>query len=257
MSRPTEETRARLARSVRFTEQFTRSLAGPKQSTGPLRSGFWAEITGDERGAASGPTGYSWKRLVSDSAGSLQDDPDTITGTGTAFDVAGGAQLANGTRVWLRFAGYMDDGASNQVPIYLFTPGDHSFLAQITATAAMGAFDSRFVYTIEEVTLSIAASGGVPSSAGPVTLADGRTGKAINLAEIRNQDDTGIAFCVDRSADDYSSTGFAPRPITGGGEDNTHKLDQVVEILGAIVASDESIIYYFERQGIHDGSCSA
>lgn len=128
------------------------------------------------------------------------------------------------------------------------------FLAQITATDAMGSSDSRWVYTIEEVTLSITASSGVPSAVSTTTLSGGRTGKAINLAEIRNG--LSIAFGISRGGDDYPG-GFAPRPITGAGTTNAHMNNQVVEILGAAIASDGSVVYYFDRQGQHDGDCSA
>jgi len=142
---------------------------------------------------------------------------------------------------------------AGQAPAVAFT---QHWLAQITATAAMGSSDSRFVYTIEEIELSITMSDAAPSSASASAKTGGRTGQAINLAEIRNQDSTGIAFGVDRSLTDYPSSSFAPRPITGGGPNNNHQLDQLIEIIGWTVADDGTRIWLFDRQGTHDGNCS-
>lgn len=138
-------------------------------------------------------------------------------------------------------------------------PGDSPFRpfhARLTATAAMAGSDSIFIYTFAEVTLTITATAGTPSAVGYSTVTNGRTGKAMNRAEWANESSTGYAFSVYRAGTDYAATGFAPRPITGGGDSNTHKTNQIVEITGSVVASDGTVIYLFSRQGQHDGPCT-
>lgn len=172
MSRPSDATRKRLRRSVEFTESYRRSLRGPSHSKADARPGFWAEITGDEAAAETGPTGYSWKRLQNDGAGALEDDSDTITGTGTAFEVNDSSGVSEGSRVWLRFAGWIDDGEGVDVPLYLFA------LPNIRIYARCTAFDPS---TAEFSFVEINADGS--------DLAGGRTwdgGTAPNLPKVKN-----------------------------------------------------------------------
>lgn len=75
------------------------------------------------------------------------------------------------------------------------------------------------------------------------------TGYALNRREI-NHTGTGIVQGVDIAHDDYPD-GYAPRPVDGGGTDNTHQQDIVVdaELIDGRV--------WFSEPLSHDGACAA
>lgn len=77
------------------------------------------------------------------------------------------------------------------------------------------------------------------------------SGWIINLAEYGHNER--YAWGVDMTGDSYPR-GFRPRPIGGGGDDNTHKQDNIVKMhIG--VNTDNTVYYWFDRIGSHDGSC--
>lgn len=131
------------------------------------------------------------------------------------------------------------------------------FDAEITETAQLGSGSDEYqwLYTIREVTVTPTTdSSGNIDGFTITTVTGGRTGKAINMAEIRNQDTSGIAFGVDQSSSLYPS-GFAPRPITSDGLSNTHAINQIVPIIGSLLADDGTTVYKFDRMGLHWGTC--
>lgn len=149
---------------------------------------------------------------------------------------------STGGRITVSLAG--DPGGRSQKRIF----------ARITGVAAMAGRTTRWIYDIELVNIIVTASSGTPTAITIETTTDpATTGKAINLAEIANDDD-GIAFAVNTAGASYPNN-FAPRPISGGGTDNTHQQDVIIEITGKVTASDGSTIYLFDRQGTHDGTC--
>lgn len=163
-----------------------------------------------------------------------------------------GAPVAVGSFVWVQYGADENGDVLGTFAV----PSPRTF-AKITAVAAMSGSDSRFVYTVTQVTLSVTASGGTPTAVSSTAVTGGFSGaKALNLAEWLNASSTGIAFGVDRAGADYPA-GFAPRPVSGGGTGNTHQQDVIVEITGSVIASDGSTIYLFDRQGAHDGTCDA
>ena len=131
--------------------------------------------------------------------------------------------------------------------------------AVITAVAAMGASDSRWVYTISQVDISVTYAGGAITDVGVSATNDGISGIAINLSEIRNEGSSGIAFSVDRAGSDYPA-GFDPVPISGGGNTQTHQQNVIVEVVGKLNVEDENqnnvAVYLIDRMGAHDGDCS-
>lgn len=144
----------------------------------------------------------------------------------------------------------------NTLPPPMPRPTPSPILAKVTASTLMSGQTTRWVYTITQVNIAITASSGTPTATtvtarttGPIVDA-----KAINLAEIANTSDA--AFGVDLTGDDYPA-GFAAQPIGGGSGDGSHAVDEIVRVAGSIKASDDSVIYYIERMGAHDGTCSA
>lgn len=118
-------------------------------------------------------------------------------------------------------------------------------LARITGNASLAT--NRWKYAWTEVRLD---------GDDVVDVTNGRSGTtetdyAINLAEIQHT--STYAWGVDITADDYPD-GFAPRPVGGGGADDTHKTDEVVEIHQRTDANGDRK-YYFRAIGSHDGSC--
>lgn len=120
------------------------------------------------------------------------------------------------------------------------------FFAKITANATV-VTDARWVYTADEVDPTGAA------------LPGGREGIAlINTVELGHSAEPGpgtpwIVFGVDVHGPDYPA-GFRPRPIGGGGQDSTHKVDVVVMVREII--HDAETLYRFDLQGSHDGICT-
>jgi hypothetical protein len=117
MSQPSQTTRRRLRHAAEFAERFPADKQGRPRDLGSGGvDGFWAEITGAGAGT---PVAYNWKMMIVDPAdGSLGDDPDGVTGTGTAYEATDSA-APTGLRAWLRFAGY--NAAGN--PVYVFQSG--------------------------------------------------------------------------------------------------------------------------------------
>ena len=95
------------------------------------------------------------------------------------------------------------------------------------------------VVTSEDVTNSIPDNGG---QGGEVLLV---SGLAINLAEMANLETAPIVFGVDMSSAVYPN-GFIPVGMQVGDYVSLQKS----------YASDGAIIYFFDRQGTHDGICS-
>lgn len=128
-------------------------------------------------------------------------------------------------------------------------------LAKITASELMSASTTRYVYTITQIKLNITASSGTPSAVSTSDVTGGITAKkAINLAEIANTATVGAG--VKMNGDDYPD-GFDIQPIGGGDADGTHSVDDIVQVIGSVIASDGSTIYLIERMNAHDGTCSA
>ena len=124
------------------------------------------------------------------------------------------------------------------------------FLARITGNAAISGADYRWKYAWTEVEID----GDDVSD-----VADGRSGTtgadyAINLEEINHT--STYAWGVDVTADDYPG-GFAPRPVGGGGSDDTHRYDRIVEMVPRVNTATGDIKYTFRAFGGHDGACSA
>lgn len=127
--------------------------------------------------------------------------------------------------------------------------GDDSFLAVITGNAAMTGHTARWWYAWTEIMSWTAV---LPSSgtAGTYVTTGGRTGTAIatpsgsdlggafswrEFAHVANPGSTtpwyvgGIQANSNATTTDYPST-FAPRPVDGGGADNTHRQNVIVRL---------------------------
>lgn len=182
---------------------------------------------------------------------SENDDGCEVIGADTAKL---GGRIASGfARVIWKEPGVGTKWAIVELGIPIFRP----FAAKIDARAAMGSSDSRWVYTITQVNLDITASGGTISAVSRTNTTGGVTdAKAINLAETENAGNTGVAFGVDRAGSAYPSAAtFGPRPIGGGGADDTLKEQSTVWVVGRVIASDGTPVYLFDRMGTHDGPC--
>lgn len=141
-------------------------------------------------------------------------------------------------------------------------PGpDGRFLAKITGHAVLAsrniaiagggavAVEIRWVYAWVEVQRD---GDGVSVVSGGRSGTTGTNG-AINILEINHAD---VVWGVDLTGSNYP-LGFRPRPIGGGGSDNTHKQDIIVEMIEAGADGSGVPRYTFEAIGSHDGSCAA
>jgi hypothetical protein len=140
---------------------------------------------------------------------------------------------------------------SSDAPVYVFHPVQAWILMRITGNSGSGA---QWLYTAAEVTLSEST---VASVTGGLSL----TSTLRNLAEALNTDTisgtsawyVGGVQANPAFAGAVYPTGFAPRPVGGGGTSNTHRRDQLVRV-------EESIMhpgtFMFSHPISHDGGCS-
>ncbi|MEM1213040.1 MAG: hypothetical protein AAGI68_12180 [Planctomycetota bacterium] len=174
--------------------------------------GIYAEVTGDEAEASSGPTGLSWKRVVSDDAGGWVDDPAGLVGTGTAFGI-NGERPAIGTRVWLRVAGMIDDGSGGQVPMYLFGHGDIEFTAEITGGSGAYSWKLKTLDGTSDASPAVTGTDNAVDIQGWENIAAG-TIVRMWRSSIDEQGDEAFAFDVSRgvSVNEDSPKDLVPQP---------------------------------------------
>ena len=120
------------------------------------------------------------------------------------------------------------------------------FLAEITGNASLAT--NRWKYAWREVILD---------GDDVATVTGGRSGTssanyAINLIELKHT--ATYAWGVDITASGYAGTSFAPRPIGGGGADNSHRYNVTVPMLQSYDKNGD-VKYAFSLMGTHDGSC--
>lgn len=135
-----------------------------------------------------------------------------------------------------------------------------TFFAKLTAHTVITT-GVRWLYDYAEVAASPTFNGsGVLTGASFATFTGARTGKCINLAEWGNNSEPGSGTPwylndVDAHGADYPAT-WALMPIGGGGTTQTHKIDRVVRLTQAVDASTGYTWWWFDRQNIHDGTCT-
>ena len=130
---------------------------------------------------------------------------------------------------------------------YMFYgPSGNKFLAKITGNASLAT--NRWKYAWSEVALG--------ASDLDTSVTGGRSGTtssdyAVNTHEMYHT--STYAWGVHLTGTDYPS-GFAARPIGGGGTADTHRYNVVVE-MSERVDSSGNIKYTFQSFGSHDGTC--
>jgi len=126
-------------------------------------------------------------------------------------------------------------------------------LMQITGNLELA--PNRWKYAWQEVTMNgdvavVLAGARSGTTSGVITETD--LGYAVNLAEIGHT--ATYAWGVDVTATDYPAR-FAPKPVGGGGTDDTHKYVVVTEMIW--MADDNGVQrLYFYATGSHDGECT-
>lgn len=148
-----------------------------------------------------------------------------------------------------------DGAAHGPPPKSRFRPtgGGDGFPGALAGNTLQTGHAARWDYPFAEMQLT---------STGYQLLPGGRTGTAVNLAELAHtaepaHDQPWYVWGVQCHRDYGGSypAGFAPRPVGGGGTDGTHKVDQVVWIT-VMSDVDRGTVYIFERTGSHDGTCA-
>lgn len=125
---PNADAVQRIQRAVRKVEGQPLDLSGGRRHPIPGRSGFWAVIDGatDYATAATTGRGHSWRKVVMSPGGGWWQDPEGLSGTGTAHNMAK-CLCPPSTVVLLNFIGFIeeDDGQGNtiDVPHYAFVYG--------------------------------------------------------------------------------------------------------------------------------------
>lgn len=127
-----------------------------------------------------------------------------------------------------------------------------TFPAILTGITAIDASAGRWVYDFAEAVDTVTFSSSVPTDITTAVMTGGRTGKALNRAEINNTSATAGGV---KMSGDYPA-GFAPEPATGGNADQTHARDVAVEMHEAFDAAG-NLYYWFYSVTPHDGTCEA
>ena len=120
-----------------------------------------------------------------------------------------------------------------------------TFPAKITGNASLGTNRWKYAWTEQEYVGDSVQN--KPNGRSGTTGGD----YAVNRLEMFHT--STYAWGVHTGGNDYPS-GAAPRPVGGGGGDNTHKYDVVVE-MEQVIDANGNTRYYFSATGSHDGTC--
>lgn len=176
---------------------------------------------------------------------------------GVKFTRLSAKKIVDAVRAWI--GGAPRQRHATAAPLF---PASTTYLATITGSALLTGYEARWKYAHNPVKFtSDTATEAITRSSDPRagTTAD-EGGYAINIRELAHIAEPGAGTAwyvwgVDAHGDDYPD-GFAPRPVGGGGDSGTHKVDQVVTMHIARDASGNTI-KWFDAMGSHDGTCSA
>ncbi len=209
---------------------------------------------------------YPWEAIVRNSAntawvkllrGMNSDDPYAPR---LAIDFGGATGLPTHTKGVLFQA--FDENLKARLTL-IRIESRTTYLARITGNASLAStsvdvggggsvtVDYKWKYAFTEVERDGSGVADVSGGRTGTTSGTGTTIYAINMDEI-NHSGT-YSSGVDITGSSYPQP-FRPRPIGGGGTDNTHKYDRVVEITEAI-DKNGNMVRQFSAMPSHDGLC--